>query len=166
MSEPPPYALEEQSTTAPSRSSFQDPEYLFNGIRPTNYLDIHQVMTAISGTWRIDTSLQIPGYDRSHVKAISRSLTVPRANLSLRTQVGTISATIELIGGPERARLVTTTSLGTINVRVVSFLLLLTNWHIDLNHPNRAIQKPKRWNSSVNPKREPFPFTFQENFVV
>jgi hypothetical protein len=46
-----------------------------------------------------------------------------RANLSLRAQLGTISATIELAGGPDRVQLVNTTTLGTIRVRVVSSIL-------------------------------------------
>jgi len=77
-------------------------------LKPTNHLEIFQTCAPVSGSWKIDTSLQMP---RS-----SPDKDLP--NVSLRTRIGTIDANIELAGGVERARLVNTTYIGTIDIKI------------------------------------------------
>lgn len=100
--DPPPYETVGSSTSpTPNRKA-------------TNHLEISQYLAPISGEWKIDTRLRIPKYGRGAVSPDDQP------NLSLKTQIGTISASIELVGGPERARLVNITSLGTISVRIIN----------------------------------------------
>jgi len=107
-SNPPPY--EHQApvpTSTPSTSRL-------TGRKSTNHLEIYQPCGTIDGTWTIDTSLQMPGSPDNKLPGNERP------NLSLRTRIGTIDANIELAGGPDRARLITNTFIGTIDARIIS----------------------------------------------
>jgi len=124
---PPPYSDTPHSFSQASQAPAQAPQAFqasasslapLSDRKPTNNLEIYQACAPINGSWKIDSSLQMPRSTPRKPDEMDKD----RPNVSLTTKIGTIDANIELAGGPEadRARLVNTTYVGTIDVVISS----------------------------------------------
>ena len=81
----------------------------------TNYVSVSKREGSISGTWTIDSSLQVPEALLAPLEANAQ-----RHNLSLQSKEGHLSAKIALLSpGPERASIFLLTKEGDINLAMV-----------------------------------------------